>query len=140
MTDDLIRAHVRAVLEGWSAAMERQLAALEAQGYRIVDGGPLADEWENSGWRYTDWRTGAVLAEGCGVEAMEDEVRRLDPDRRWFPVDRIDGETGVVTPGVPESLCQALTDWAESPLTPVEDVAAWSGLTLERVTRFRNGE
>lgn len=139
MTDDLTRAHVRAVLESWSAAMEQQLAALEAQGYRVVDGGLLAGDWETEGWRYTDWRTGAVLAEGRGVEAMEDEVRRLDPDRRWFPVDRIDGETSVVTPGVPESLCLALTDWVESPLTPVEDVAAWSGLTVEQVAAFRDG-
>ncbi|MFD6248889.1 hypothetical protein, partial [Streptomyces roseolus] len=42
-------------------------------------------------WNVTDWRTGDTIAEGVGdYDAYGEAGQRLDPDGKWFRIDRID--------------------------------------------------
>ena len=53
---------------------DTRIRELEAEGIRIVDGGPI-DDCE---WKHTDWRTGEVLARG----AYRD-YERFEPPGKW---------------------------------------------------------
>jgi len=140
--DDLVRRHVTAVLQHWidrHTEFERTLAALEAKGKRIVDGG----QDDADAWKVTDHRTGTVLASGTGghqeLSALLDTAQAADWEWANDHIDDVYG-TGatVTTEGLPESLCTALTDWADARSTPHQEVAEFVGWPAERVQAARD--
>ena len=93
-------------------------------------------------WNVTDWRTGDTIAEGVGdYDAYGEAGQRLDPDGKWFHIDRIDHiENPQVDPtGVPTSLAEALQEWLSGLDTPDEDVAAVVGRSVKEAARHREG-
>ncbi|MFD6762448.1 hypothetical protein ACFWDW_25795 [Streptomyces roseolus] len=93
-------------------------------------------------WNITDWRTGDTIAEGAGdYDAYGEAGQRLDPDGKWFHIDRIDHiENPQVDPtGVPTSLAEALQEWLGGLDTPDEDVAAVLGWSVKEAARHREG-
>jgi hypothetical protein len=110
---------------------EESIRKLEADGYRIVNGGGTgADAWE-----ITNWRTGELLARGSG--GHEEYERAVGGLGRVWHIDQVVHEFEDVDPGdLPESLADALRDWVEG--APVEDVAAWTGWPVDKIERCRN--
>ncbi|WP_331759600.1 hypothetical protein [Streptomyces anulatus] len=134
---DLIRAYIRALLErNLALEQDRQerIRTYEQSGHRIVSGGQigLADDGQST-WEYTDWRTGEVIASGCG------STEHLDPEGEWIHIDYMPDDDGddVETGGVPESLAENLRDWLGTTTTPDEDVAFLAGWPLDVVRRYR---
>lgn len=88
-------AYVRAVLATSAeqlAAYQARVAEVEADGYRVVDGGPLGepDAFGRSRWSITDYRTEEVLAEGHGTDADYEAATRLLQDelgQRFWHID-----------------------------------------------------
>jgi hypothetical protein len=109
-------------METDKAAEEARIKELEAQGWRIVDGGTMGD----GEWDWTDYRTNEVLA--------SNETHDGDPfdawGERWYHIDRITDDThdfSFPNPcGLPEELCNAIGDWAE--MKPDEAQAWLNGL------------
>ncbi len=112
MTDNLLRTHIRAVLqaeEDYGKRKDALLSDYEAKGHRIIDGGQTSsDEWE-----VTDYRTGEMIAAGDGgMEGYAEVVH--DHGEMWVHIDPITEGLDLpdpVTEGLPESLCEALSDW-----------------------------
>ena len=147
MTDELIRAHVRALLNARladSAAAEAQVPKIEARGYRIVQSGPLSGTFRAGprAWQFTDWRTGEILISGTGDGMqMLAAGAKADPDGRWFNVDNVRDEiqeVEVVSPDVPASLDCALDEWIRSSDTPDADIAAFVGWPVQKVAAARD--
>lgn len=144
--NDASKAHVRALLEAQAAdiaAEEQEIRELEANGYRIVDGGQDGsyDTQNRCAWSTADWRTGEVLVSGFGtIEEMEQAVEAADPEGRWVHRDGIGSEDGpeeVETEGVPASLAGQLANWIGMKATTDEEVAEFAGLPVQRVKEAR---
>jgi hypothetical protein len=137
---DAVRIHVRKALEAeraYTDAVNDKVREVEAAGGRVIGGGQIdGDEWE-----ITDWRTGERIAHGhSGADGLDDVLSRLDPDGKWWHVDRLydDILLGDVSPteGVPPSLATALEDWVTSgPSDEVAEIAGWPVGEVERVTK-----
>ena len=120
---DEIKVYVRDVLSHILAGQAEEEAArarLEADGYRIVGGGSLDGE---GSWRITDHRTGEVLASGTGgLPDYERAAEALNAQQPIWHHDNILNEEDQLAyarapsppPGIPESLAQALDEWADS--------------------------
>lgn len=113
MTDDLFRQHIRAILKFEDEHDQRQETLLkdyEAKGHRIVSGGQTGHDT----WDVTDYRTGETIIEGGGgidgYHAAADKHGET-----WLHIDPITEHLfdipDPVTPGLPESLCEALASW-----------------------------
>lgn len=107
---DAIVGYITAVLDALDrqdAELERRRAALEADGFRLVDGGQEGGDR----WSVDDYRTGAVLAAGDG--GVEEYHAAWQPD--WYHIDLIRTDIGLVDPDPPEqlpsSLCHTLIEW-----------------------------
>ncbi|MGW1344668.1 hypothetical protein ACWCOV_26745 [Kribbella sp. NPDC002412] len=132
-TLDAIRILVVGVLaeiEKDRVRTDTKIRTLEADGFRIIDGGQTGDR-DDAGeaiWQNIDWRTREVLSEGVGYEAYT-----ASADETWYHVDHVDdGEkffealtTLKESSGLPPSLASALTEWAEeNPDDAIELVSA----------------
>jgi hypothetical protein len=91
--------------------VEARIIELEAEGYRIIDGGQISGGGdEEIEWEYTDWRTGEVIATGRGTDDS------CCPDN-WYHMDPLRDEIFEITKhatqvkGLPDSLITALHDW-----------------------------
>jgi hypothetical protein len=137
---DALGQQLRNILDAMAAdtaLLEERAAALEQQGYRIVDGGQTSsyDADGTCDYACTDWRTGETLFTGRGtyedyLAALEAAARR--DGREWCHRDRVnevatDGTHDDLAlleparvPGIPESLVHALTEWVEGPATVQE--------------------
>jgi hypothetical protein len=85
-----------------------KIAELEAEGWRIVDGGSTSGER----WETTDWRTGDVLARGKTFASYEEH--EPPPSEKWFHIDQIYDETFSRTEtvdGLPERFAAELIEW-----------------------------
>lgn len=142
---DAVRDHVRKILEtiaAENAAEDNRIAYLEEGGHRIVDGGQTGDYDDDNecDWEITDWRTGGVLAAGHGpAEDYGTAWDRLDPDGKFFHIDRVNDMPMAVpaTPGVPPTLAEVLEQWVETSNTPSEELAEVAEWTVERVEESR---
>jgi hypothetical protein len=140
-TTDLVRQHLRRVLLANKTGNERRNAAIEeaeAAGRRIVSGGQISGKT----WELHDWRTGEALAGGDGgLEEMDKVGERLDPDGTWLHIDRLgyDDEAlaYVETEGLPGDLNSTLQDWLDNTGTSDEELAAFVGWPVEKVTACR---
>lgn len=110
---DLIRQHIRAIIqfeEEHDQRHEDLLKDYEAKGHRIVSGG----QTDHHSWEVTDYRTGELIIKGDngldGYSRAADEHGEM-----WAHIDPITEHLfdipDPVTPGLPESLCEALTQW-----------------------------
>jgi hypothetical protein len=90
-------------------AIDAAITRLEAEGFRIVDGGSTSpDEWE-----YTDWRSGEVLAAGDRNEGKGD----VDWPDNWFHIDRVHDDIPLGPEpvlGLPEWLTDAIVEAVEN--------------------------
>lgn len=110
---DLMRQHIRAILQFEEEHDDRKaklLADHEAKGHRIVSGGQV----DHDTWDVTDYRTGETIIEGDG--GYEGYSRAVDEHgAMWLHIDPITEHLfdipDPVTPGLPESLCEALAQW-----------------------------
>ena len=87
MSDDLVRECAllsAAERERVTQAEAAEIRRLEADGYRIVDGGQETsrDDEGESDWSMGDWRTGELLANGHGDAAACGEVADREESRR----------------------------------------------------------
>lgn len=127
---DLIQEHIRSVLRAnneHDEAMKAAVRDLEAKGYRIVSGGQIGiDVWE-----ITDHRTGELLGRGEGIASYEEAFDRPKEDGRpWCHYDVIGEDLFEAVPhtdGLPESLCDVLTEWVNDRATD-EEIAFVAGL------------
>ncbi|WP_405057006.1 hypothetical protein OG474_30250 [Kribbella sp. NBC_01505] len=100
---------------------ETRIKTLQAEGFRIIDGGPTGDR-DDAGellWKNVDWHTREVLSEGVGLESYD-----ASPEESWYHIDHV--ETGEqynaavtkleASSGLPPSLATAITDWAQGHL------------------------
>jgi hypothetical protein len=122
-TEGLVKQHILAALQrdaAWEAAEEGARRKLEADGYRLVGGDCSA---QDGGWEITDYRSGAVLASGKGLNreeasaAYERASDELDKAQPIYHVDHIEVPDGLMeyppAPcGLPPSLADAIADWA----------------------------
>lgn len=127
MTEPLIHQHIRAAVAYEARYEERKQAYIrgyEEEGRRIVSGGQTGD----TSWEVTDYRTGELLARGDG--GYEEYSKRVDEiGRHWLDIshllEEIYEDGPPATEGLPEKLCDAIADWAET-ATPEEIEAALS--------------
>ncbi|MFJ9553195.1 hypothetical protein ACIRPH_05235 [Nocardiopsis sp. NPDC101807] len=124
MVDSPIHQHIRAVLqyeEDYKKREEALLADYEAKGHTVIDGSLVLD----GDWEVTDYRTGDIIAAGGDGVAGYAEVAD-DHGEMWVHIDLItDQLTEIplpITPGVPEALCEVLTEWARTSASD-EDIA-----------------
>jgi len=86
----------------WDANRNARVAELEAEGYRIIDGGDQTSPDEEE--VYTDWRTGEELPS-----------RGSD---NWYHIDVIYDEIGipetVSVTSLPESLIEVINQWVDA--------------------------
>lgn len=112
MIDDRLTRQLRNIVDAnlkTAAARVAAIAAKEAEGYRIVDGGPTI----------TDWRTGEILFAGAETSDDDYEAREAAAEKasgsRWWHIDHIDEDSDLVDPvcepGIPVSLAEVLADW-----------------------------
>lgn len=126
MTDDLLRTHIRAILqaeEDYDKHKEDLLSSYEAKGHRIISGGQTGHDT----WDITDYRTGQIIAEGGGgLEGYGDALSSDQAEREnWVHIDPITEDLYMsepVTEGLPESLCEALSHWVREQADD-EDIA-----------------
>jgi len=147
VSEDLVSAHVRKILEAWlldSADTAARVAEVEARGHRIVSGGQTSsyDEDGTTSWEVTDWRTGELLASGrsTGPDGMDEAVAALDPGNTWYYIDGITMDTEpteVAAEGIPASLGAALDEWVSYASTTDEDIAEFVGWPVDKVRRYR---
>lgn len=116
MTEPLIHQHIRAAAtyaEVYEKNKETLLSSYEAKGERIISGGQTGlDTWD-----IIDYRTGKVLFEGAG--GLEEYARTIEEHgQNWVHIDPITEGLYVdnlpVTEGLPDSLCEALSDWVDT--------------------------
>jgi hypothetical protein len=104
---DLLFQQIKNSIEGMEARdrlHHTKIEELEAQGFRIIDGGQIDDD----GWEYTDWRTGEVLARGTGDDSG------IGKGERWYHIDRVHDDAGIYAvkvAGIPESLASDIEAW-----------------------------
>lgn len=122
MVDNLVQQHIRAAIEAekdYTRRKEALMSEYEAKGHRIISGTQEADgEWE-----VTDYRTDDIIAAGDGGLEGYDEVAH-DHGQMWVHIDPIIESldiTDPITEGLPESLCEQLTDWVRERATD-EDI------------------
>jgi hypothetical protein len=152
MVEDRLALQLRYILAAEaadSAMLEKHAGLLEEKGWRIVDGGQTApyDADGQCDFACRDWRTGVSLFSGHGT--LEDfgrlmEAGMKEEGRTWCLVDQVnrtasDGKYDRVytaepelVGGIPESLAEALQDWATSRATPGE-LSTLTGLTVAEV-------
>jgi hypothetical protein len=134
--NELIR-FVQAVLDQATerhAAEQARCAEVEAEGFRIVDGGQTTpyDDDSKCGYAISDFRTGEVLARGHGTyeefdaawDTMGDKLGQplYHRDRIFDEVlDRDDNRAWPATT-LPKSLATALQEWADG---YQDDARAW---------------
>lgn len=113
MSDDLFRQHIRVIVqfeEEHDQRHEELLKDYEAKGHHIVSGGQV----DHDTWDVTDYRTGEIIIEGAG--GYEGYLRTVDEHgEMWAHIDPITEHLydipDPVTPGLPESLQEALASW-----------------------------
>lgn len=140
MSEELVKQHVIALLgksRELQEAIEQRVREHEAAGGRVIDGGPV----DHDTWEVTDYGTGETLAKGdyglqglfeCLGSSQAESWALIDP----LTEDLYDDEL-LITPGLPESLCDALDNWIGSRATPDEEVAEFVGWPVERVAQAR---
>jgi hypothetical protein len=123
MIDDLVRTHIRAVLQAegdYEKRKEALLADYEAQGHLITDGG----QTDHDSWEITDYRTGKLIAKGDG--GFDEYCAFINKHgESWVHIDPITEDLDLpdpVTEGLPESLCEALDHWVREQADD-EDIA-----------------
>lgn len=153
---DALAQQLRNILDAGAATTaleEQRIAAVEAQGFRIVDGGQLGsyDADGKCDFKFTDWRPGR--------QCLPATAPARNSTRPWTPRPPVTDATGATwtrptrwpptgadnygiiepdpVPGVPESLISALQDWAESGATSDQDLAGVTGLPVARVGELR---
>ena len=117
MSDNPFREHIRAVRkfeEYHDQRKEDLLADYEGKGYRIIDGGGAGKPTK---WEIIDYHTKKTLLEGEG--GYEGYVKAVkEHSDQWVHIESITDhllETpDPITPGLPESLCEALTFWVRN--------------------------
>lgn len=104
-----------------SAREDAKIKALEAEGFRIVDGGqtgPPDEDGNEAGWQTRDWRTREVLAEGVGWDTYE-----ASGEDNWYHIDNVMSDDFTYLNAVkalqeasvlPHSLAFDLADWIEN--------------------------
>ncbi|NYH51364.1 hypothetical protein HNR06_000953 [Nocardiopsis arvandica] len=136
------RRHVEKLLHAQArdnAARDARIAALEAEGYRIVAVGQVGACGEDGKafWEVRDWRTDELLASGRSEARNTFSATRDE----WWDIGRIwaDVAPGEVEPteGVPPSLAETLADWLSLASTSDEEVAEYVGWSVEQVKRSR---
>jgi len=139
-TEDPIHEYVIRLLEAngvYHDAHAAKVAELEAAGRRLIDVTEDPDEQ----WKITDWRTGALIAEGGGTNDEYDAiVQQLDPDGLWLHIDGVEPEEVEVEipDGLPPGLAIAVQEWVSTPGVPTEEVAGYIGWPVEKVAALRD--
>lgn len=140
MPDQRVKSYLAAVLDhgiAYNQAIAKKIAEYEASGYRIVGGGQTS---QNT-WDITDYRTSQLIAEGddglagyLAVEPPEGED--------WIHIDPLTEEAtdSLDEPdngGLPESFCEVIRQWFDSPGTDPDDIAEITGFPTERIIAAR---
>lgn len=115
MSYDLLRQHVRAVLqaeEDYEKSQEARLQEYEAKGRRIIGGGQV----DRDTWEVTDYRTDETIASGDGgLEGYAEALSSAQAEHEnWAHIDPITEDLEMSVPsteGLPESLREALDHW-----------------------------
>ncbi len=132
MNDAEIGAEIRKYLS-WSRLLEteaadklREYSGIErAAGYRIVSGGQVSGEY----WEIRDAETGELLKHGMGMEsneaAWEENWLHEEKLHEWSR-GLIDEEDLIVNQAskLPESLMEALYEWADQYPDEVQELLA----------------
>ena len=130
---DVIGEYIRAVLDTAAQAEKAEddeIARIEAEGFRLVDGGQVAEDR----WEITDFRSGEILAEGAGgPDDYFEAASALDNDLRIYYVGAISSEISSRFPvprppaGLPESLAEALANWVSEHTGEAQQFSEQSG-------------
>ncbi len=130
---DVIREYLRAVLDTAAQAEKAEgdeIARIEAEGFRLVDGGQLTEDR----WEITDFRSGEILAEGDGgPDEYFEAANALDNDTKIYYVGAISSEVFLRFPvpepptGLPESLAEALAKWVTEHTGEAQQFSEQSG-------------
>lgn len=137
---DLIRDHVRAVLEGdrrRDEALSAEIDRLHAAGHRVVSSGQDGPD----SWTIMDWETRKVIARGTGgYAAYSAKVNELDPNGRFVEYDNLREDIPwepVETDDLPSVIGNAFQEWIDNPATTNEEIAEWAGWSVEKVHDYR---
>lgn len=145
MSNDLARECAllsAAAHERVAQAEVAEIRRLEADGYRIVEGGQdtSPDDNGDSDWSIRDWRTGELLASGHGdLAAYGEAVDRQESRRgeRWYDRERIWQDMDMAVPkcptvdGLPPSLAEVIFEWVAG--GDPGEVAGFIGWDVARV-------
>jgi hypothetical protein len=149
MSADLVRQCAllsAAEHERVAEAESTEIRRLEADGFRIVDGGQddSPDDNGESDWSVRDWRTGEVLASGHGDHVASGEAVDREESRRgerWYHRDRIWQDTDMPVAacpdfdGLPPSLAQVIFDWVAE--GDASEIAGFIGWDVSRVKAWQ---
>lgn len=136
---DEIKAYVRDVLShigAGQAAEEVARTRLEAEGYRIINGGSVNS---SGAWEITDDRSGKVLASGTeGLAEYERAAEALNSEHPIWHRDKIlsdrdyqeYAESPSPPPSIPDSLARVLDEWADS---HQDEAWEWASNGLDRL-------
>lgn len=134
MSDQIVKKHIETLLQHENYidnAREAILRGYEAKGYRIVDGG----QTDHDTWEVKDYRTGETIVQGGGGIDGYLETVGSDQGKMWVDIDPLTedlyDEPEPVTEGLPESLCEALSNWVST--ADSEDIAEFIDWPVERV-------
>ena len=137
MMPNPIAVHIMKILRihaSEHAALAAKISEIEANGGTIVDGGQVSEDR----WEIRNWRTGALIASASdGLAGYEEAGDRLDPDSRWWHIDRVRDHVDLIdispTPGLPPSLAKALEEWIGMTSTPYDEIAEVAGCDVAEV-------
>lgn len=130
---DFVRAVLTRMAEE-DAAEDARYAEIEAEGFRLVNGSQaMPDDDGESDWKITDYRTGKVLAHGHGTpeefdgawDALAGQLGQPLHDADLVRDETAKASTGRPETGLPDSLADALQDWAWD---HEDDARAWVAL------------
>lgn len=150
MSDEQVRECARrsvAEFERVAALEDAERKRLEAEGYRLVNGGQTGtyDDDGKADWEVSDYRTGERLISSHGTyDDYDAAVDREESARgeRWYQADNLWHNLAIpvakcpAVEGIPPSLADVIHTWVADGAP--EDVAAFTGFSLARIQAMQS--